>query len=73
MGEHYTRSTVSITHYCKACKTETEHRVDGTRLGSCLRCIERLNLESEQRKADELLHDIEDSRQGRLFAEEGGR
>lgn len=42
MGEHYTRSTVSVSAYCKRCEKKTQHRVDGHRKGPCLECIKRL-------------------------------
>lgn len=42
MGHHYTRSTVSVSAYCKKCNKQTQHRVDDHRRGPCLDCIARL-------------------------------
>jgi ribosomal protein L44E len=40
--QHYTRNTISVSALCKKCGKYTQHRVDDTRLGPCLGCIERL-------------------------------
>lgn len=42
MSEHYPRSTVSISAWCKRCKRQTHHRVDDRRKGPCLDCIAKL-------------------------------
>lgn len=42
MGEHFTRSTVSIAAYCRKCNRQTQHRVDDRRKGPCLECMARL-------------------------------
>jgi hypothetical protein len=36
MSEHYPKSTIETTAYCKPCQRMTTHRVDGGRLGPCL-------------------------------------
>lgn len=41
MGEHYTKSTVSVTVWCPKCVKCTTHRVDGGRRGPCLECLNR--------------------------------
>jgi hypothetical protein len=65
MTEHYTKLTVSAMHFCSKREKSTEHRVDGGRLGPCLNCIEKLQIEhayNEQMKRQE-------QRQGVLFGE----
>lgn len=42
MGEHFPRSTVSVSAWCNKCRKHTHHRVDDRRKGPCLECIERL-------------------------------
>ena len=49
MGEHYTLLTQEASSWCAKCKRTTMHRVDGRRLGPCLKCIERLDAESAER------------------------
>lgn len=41
MSEHYTSNTVSATGWCPRCQKNTQHRVDGHKLGPCLECIAR--------------------------------
>ena len=36
MAEHYTKNVMGDTTYCKKCKRNTLHRVDGGRLGPCI-------------------------------------
>jgi hypothetical protein len=36
MSEHYTKNTLEVTAYCRKCQRNTQHRVDGGRLGPCL-------------------------------------
>ncbi len=45
MSEHYSKQTVSVSHFCLKCKCQTQHRVDGGRLGPCMRCIETRQVE----------------------------
>jgi hypothetical protein len=45
MGEHYTRLTVSAAAWCSKCNRSTQHRVDDRRLGPCLECIAKLELD----------------------------
>ena len=42
MTQHYPRSTVSVSGFCKKCQKYTQHKVDDARLGACLECVERL-------------------------------
>lgn len=37
--EHYTKSTISATAFCRKCRKFTMHRVDLGRLGPCMPCI----------------------------------
>ena len=39
MPEHYTKNTVQVSVWCKACSKFTPHRVDGGRRGPCLTCM----------------------------------
>lgn len=64
MTQHFTRSTISTAHFCKKCGRETQHRVDGVRLGPCLECVARL----EAKHAQPVREPFEDMRkQGELF------
>jgi len=48
--KHFTRNTVSAEAWCAKCKKHTQHRVDGVKLGPCLKCIARLEKEIAERK-----------------------
>ena len=50
MTQHYPRSTVSVSHFCKKCQKYTQHKVDDARLGVCLECVERLEKLHESAK-----------------------
>jgi ribosomal protein L44E len=52
MTQHFTRSTVSASHWCSKCQKHTQHRVDDRRIGPCLDCIARLTVESAQHEID---------------------
>jgi hypothetical protein len=39
VAEHYTKSTVSATAWCKKCGGFKSHRIDGGRVGPCLTCV----------------------------------
>jgi ribosomal protein L44E len=52
--QHYSRHTVSASHYCPKCQKFTQHRIDhektgAGRKGPCLDCIERLEAEHTKR------------------------
>jgi ribosomal protein L37AE/L43A len=49
MSEHYTRLTVSASHWCPKCNRQTMHRVDDRRISSCLDCIAKLNKAKNER------------------------
>jgi ribosomal protein L44E len=51
MTEHYSSSTVSVSHFCKTCQKHTQHEVNNHRLGSCLECKARLDREYEFKKS----------------------
>lgn len=36
MAEHFPKSTETATGWCRQCNRNTEHRVDGGRLGPCI-------------------------------------
>jgi hypothetical protein len=36
MTEHFPKSTISATGWCRKCNRNTEHQVDDGRLGRCL-------------------------------------
>lgn len=64
--EHFTKFTVSVSAFCKKCQKQTEHRVDSGRLGPCVRCMEKLQVEhayNEQERRRE-------ARQANLFLHE---
>lgn len=42
MAQHYTRTTVSAAAWCKKCGKETQHRIDGVKLGPCMVCLDKL-------------------------------
>lgn len=65
MSEHYTKLTVSAMHHCGPCGKQTEHRVDKGRLGPCLRCCEKLQVESAINEMERRRR----ARQGSLFLE----
>ena len=65
MTQHYSRHTVSASHYCSKCGKFTQHRIDHERTGAgrkgpCLDCIKKLD---EMHAAKEI------ERQGSLFRE----
>lgn len=62
--QHYTRSTVSVSEWCKVCRSMTLHRVDDRRRGPCLDCLERQTREAALRREREK---NPKSEQGRLF------
>ena len=41
MTQHYTRNTVEASAWCKRCNKPTMHRIDGVKLGPCLKCMDR--------------------------------
>lgn len=43
MTQHYTRNTVEVSAWCKRCRKDTMHRVDGVKLGACQVCLKKLN------------------------------
>jgi hypothetical protein len=47
MTQHYTRNTVEASAWCRVCGRDTMHRIDGVKLGPCLACIKRLELQKE--------------------------
>ncbi len=53
MTQHFTRSTVSASFYCRKCGKPTQHRIDDRRKGPCLECMERLEREKANRFLDE--------------------
>ena len=64
MTQHFTRNTVSASHWCGKCQKQTQHRIDGVRLGPCLPCCEKLQA---QHDIDELQRKVEPE-QKELFA-----
>jgi len=36
MTEHFTRNTETATAWCAKCRKNTEHRIDGGKVGPCL-------------------------------------
>ena len=42
MPEHFTKTTTECFAYCKTCRKQTRHRVDGGRCGHCFTCINAL-------------------------------
>lgn len=40
MSEHYPKSTVEVTEWCKRCGKHTMHKVYDGRVQSCLVCLE---------------------------------
>jgi hypothetical protein len=51
MAQHFTKQTISASAYCKICRCETVHNVQGGRLAACTRCLERLEREKAERDA----------------------
>ena len=64
MTQHFTRNTVSASHWCGKCQKQTQHRIDDKRLGPCLDCISRGDEEYFERLAQKRLA----PRQKELFA-----
>jgi len=50
VSKHFTRNTVSASAWCAQCKKQTQHRVDGVKLGPCLDCIQKLEVQHQQTK-----------------------
>ena len=65
MAEHYTKLTVSACAWCARCRKQTGHRVDKGRIGPCMRCIERLQIEHAYNEIEQRRQ----RRQGNLFPE----
>lgn len=42
------RSTISAAFYCKKCRKQTQHRIDGGRKGPCLECAAKTDAEYER-------------------------
>jgi hypothetical protein len=63
MSEHYTRSTVTASAWCRKCQKPTMHRIDDRRVGPCLDCIARRERESAELKMER----AEYARQRELF------
>lgn len=42
MPEHYTKATLEVSVWCRACGKHTMHRVDSGRRGPCLECLRKL-------------------------------
>lgn len=49
--QHYTRNTVAASAWCAKCQKQTQHRVGDRRIGPCLACIDRLEIEHAKEKA----------------------
>jgi hypothetical protein len=47
MTQHYTKNTIEASAWCKICVKPTPHAVNDGRIGSCLTCITRLNLQHD--------------------------
>ena len=62
MTQHFTRNTVSASHWCGKCGKSTQHRIDDKRLGPCLECIAKL--EAQHANAPK----VEAEKQQELFA-----
>ncbi len=52
MPEHYTKSTVSATFWCRKCGKPTLHRVDHGRRGPCYGCMQQLEAQATSRAAE---------------------
>lgn len=39
MMEHFTRNTIEASAWCPKCGKNTQHRVDGVKLGPCIDCL----------------------------------
>lgn len=46
--QHYTRGTVEASAWCRKCGKPTMHLVFGVKLGSCKKCISKLEAENAQ-------------------------
>ena len=55
MTQHFTRNTVSASHWCGKCQKQTQHRIDKGRKGPCIPCSERADEEYFDRLAQERL------------------
>lgn len=67
MTEHYTRRTVSASHYCGKCGKSTQHRIDKGRKGPCLECIAKYDAEHAVIDIDELRRKLRGEEQRELF------
>jgi hypothetical protein len=47
MSQHYTRNTVSASAYCRICERNTQHQVHDRRIGPCMACMDRAQMEHE--------------------------
>ena len=64
MSEHYTKNTLEATAWCAKCQKQTQHRVDGGRLGPCLE--QHQNSRSQKQIADQA-RKARKARQSELF------
>jgi hypothetical protein len=53
MAQHFTKLTIEASEYCKVCRRETVHNVQGGRLGACQECLGRRGEEKASREAAE--------------------
>lgn len=52
MAQHYTKQTISAAEWCKVCRRETVHNVQGGRLAACTECLKRREQEKSDRDAE---------------------
>lgn len=50
--KHFTRNTVSASHWCGKCLKHTQHEVHGVKLGACMECIAKLEVKHAEKKPD---------------------
>jgi hypothetical protein len=48
VSQHYLRSTVQASSWCRKCNGFTPHRIDDARVGPCLNCLATLSEQSER-------------------------
>lgn len=54
MTQHYSRTTVEVSEWCKKCGRFTRHRVYPPKLGPCLECLERPSAPKIEPPAEQL-------------------
>jgi hypothetical protein len=63
MGQHYTRDTIEVSAHCGKCGKMTPHTVSDRRLGYCIPCYDKPQVEKPA---------VDQSKQTEMFGSDNG-